>query len=622
MKEKFKADGNPTAFRRPTIFFRSSLYLKEGRENILKSMREQKNRQLRRRLAGDVDIKLEHDFNVQFEKLYDMKKKVTSKLLYDSRKVEQLTLNLNLAQEKISGMLKVFDAFEKRLTNLEPASGSLYLEAHTMSTTIRNLEEADRAFAKLLSHFSVYNETKDILKDPHRFTNDSELFLKSLEKALNSRRYFEDHPLKSAEESLSLLNSLCAAGLLGVQRAFKTLCKSSSFSVNLPPPEAGLEAELESLSTLRIPESVAEELHQMSEFLHEKANDTEHCTVYEKSRSDALVYTLLTISRGGSEHSSASADKAKKDDKAKKKSIIFFEFESSKLYEKGSHPFVMLISIFSHMIVQEHDQWLRIMGPRKGSFEGALSQALEVFVNTGEFLVRMANGDMERKEFFLFLPLLDVVSQLKSPSFDFIKERVKQSYNQIDRLIETYTTTCLRYLHEYFAEVKKGTHKPVSDGTVHSLTVKVLSFIPRLLEYKSALESFVHRFNRVTDESENKLSELVEVLVNELRSQLFLLADYCSQKAGDDAINHIFLINNFNYIQKAIVTGGIREQLGSKTLLQDFYDLLQQDILKRFDFYKETYLVLLTSSPKQNLLNIKKIRLRRATRVSIQSLKL
>eukprot|EP00123_Amoebidium_parasiticum_P017003 comp23674_c0_seq2/m.40525 comp23674_c0_seq2/g.40525 ORF comp23674_c0_seq2/g.40525 comp23674_c0_seq2/m.40525 type:complete len:405 (-) comp23674_c0_seq2:309-1523(-) len=243
--------------------------------------------------------------------------------------------------------------------------------------------------------------------------------------------------------------------------------------------------------------------------------------------------------------------------------IIVLRATTNKLYEKGTHPYLVVIRVFCRLLMQERDRVDRIlpMAVAAGVYEDTIAKSVDLFVRTGDHIVRTTQKAMEKKEFAHTFDLFDVLEHLNGHEFDpVLKGAGKMGGPRLLDLNTNFMLTCSQILQDIEGDMKKNTSKVSADGTVHEITSNTLSLFSRLYEYCDTCEQVLKATEPRTDRDDrtSRFGEYINRVVMTLQQALQNKA----QAYSDKVLQTIFLLNNDYFILKTMKAADYYPMLG------------------------------------------------------------
>ncbi|KAK3772011.1 hypothetical protein RRG08_008250 [Elysia crispata] len=552
--------------------------------------------------------------------IIELKHDIDKKLEKEEANLAVLRQCLKKYDTNTTGMINILNSFEERLQNLEKTIVPVYNETENLRRRQENIEKTSHTLDNVLSFYHTAKDVEATIKEGPA-VSDLETYMSYVEKVLKAKKYFETHSPNSKE--LKEIERIFEEGKDALQHEFRSLLNRHGRPVppiviidllhsdeELPPIGTDTDLALEQL-----PEKVTQDLVIISKWLTEYGRSTDFIRIYNAARSTVLSRSLVGLkehlksSSGssfsgsclsfGGQNSPAGVGKFRGSKEApgrqSMKKFVNFTKKASSLLQleqgkpghrrQGSYPDAAKEDASSRetkMYISELSALLRLMQSeahlmkgiipekhQRTSFDNIIQQALDSIVNEGELLAGTARKSVARHEFTDVLSIFPIVQHLRAvkPEFDLILEGCQAPTRaKLTSLLSTLDSTGAKALEEFTESIRhdKSTNMP-RDGTVHELANHTMIYLEQLLKYVEAAgamllmhgEKPTPSASNTPDCCRNKAADYITKVLSALGLNLSNKAETYS----DPALRPVFMLNNFNYIIKALTRSGLLDIL-------------------------------------------------------------
>eukprot|EP00124_Ichthyophonus_hoferi_P002000 Ihof_evm4s122 gene=Ihof_evmTU4s122 len=532
------------------------------------------------------------------EKLSQHKLEVQSQLLKDEQKVRALKESLSTAHSRTLAMVDIFNSFDNRLVHLESEIVPFHQNTTHLTIMHENIDKTCTVFQHMISQFAVYDDVNGLISDAGG-VQDIPTYLSNMRKAEGARKYLEECKLTCGQHILDALIALLATGETILQNEFKKILQQNSSVCCFAGLTEGVDIPLQpQFDMLHFSPEIIERLSLIGDYLTNSIKNNRYSRHYVVLRSDYLVRSLRTLSVEGGLESLVTTNNAKASVRYKPttggtcgavdmdgNAIIVMNTATSKVYEKGTHPYLVVLTVFARLLMDERDRVERIIPAsiNNAVYEETIAKCVEVFVRTGDFIVRNTQKVIERREFLHTFHLFDILQRLNSSDFDPILQVAGKNCGiRLLDLNTNFMITCSQILQDISMDIKKNTSKVSLDGTVHEITSNTLNLFGRLYEYCGTCEQVLRATDAKNDDDRpmNKIGEYFAHVAMALQQVL-------ANKAlayGDKMLQSIFLLNNNYYILKVMKNSPYYPLMGPA-----FEKAFQNVFQTQLDVYKLTW---------------------------------
>ncbi|XP_028805156.1 exocyst complex component EXO70A1 [Neltuma alba] len=491
-----------------------------------------------------------------------------------SEKAAMMKESLQKSQTITDKVVTILGSFDHRLSALETAMRPTQIRTHSIRKAHENIDRTLKAAEVILAHFDQYRqaETK-ILKGPHE---NLENYLEAIERLRSNIQFFGSKKgFKSSDGVVNHANTLLAKAISKLEDEFKQLLSSYSKPVeperlfdclpnsmrpsSLSPGREGdsngknpssnnpsdpLNNDTESVvytPPALIPPRILPLLHDLALQMVQAGNQQQLLKIYRETRSTVLEESLHKLG----------VEKLSKDDVQK----LQWEILEAKI---GNWIHFMRIAVK-----------LLFAGERKVCdqiFEGFDSLSDQCFAEVTTSSVSMllsfgeaiARSKRSPEKLFVLLDMYEIMQELNSEIHTLFKgkactEMKEAALGLTKRLAQTAQDTFGDFEE---AVEKDATKTAVSDGTVHPLTSYVINYVKFLFDYRSTLKQLFQEFEGgdATSQLGSVTMRIMQALQNNLEAK--------SKQYRDQALTHLFLMNNIHYIVRSVRRSEAKDLLG------------------------------------------------------------
>ncbi|GFR90341.1 exocyst complex component 7 [Elysia marginata] len=493
--------------------------------------------------------------------IIELKHDIDKKLEKEEANLAALRQCLGKYDTNTTGMINILNSFEERLQNLEKTIVPVYNETENLRRRQENIEKTSHTLDNVLSFYHTAKDVEATIKEGPAVSG-LETYMSYVEKVLKAKKYFENHSPNSKE--LKEIERIFEEGKDALQHEFRALLNRHG----RPVPAIVILDLLNS--------------------------DEEHL-----KSSSGSSFSGSNLSFGGQNSPAGPVGKFRGSKEApgrqSMKKFVNFTKKASSLLQleqgkpghrrQGSYPDAtkedgpdletdMYISELSALLrlMQSEAHLMKGIIPEKHqrtAFDNIIQQALDSIVNEGELLAGTARKNVARHEFTAVLSIFPTVQHLRAvkPEFDLILEGCQAPTRaKLTSLLSTLDSTGAKALEEFTESIRhdKSTNMP-RDGTVHELANHTMIYLEQLMEYVEAAgamllmhgEKATPSANITPDYCRNKAADYITRVLSALGLNLSNKAETYS----DPALRPVFMLNNFNYIIKALTRSGLLDIL-------------------------------------------------------------
>eukprot|EP01083_Nonionella_stella_P016924 47262_1 len=478
-------------------------------------------------------------------------KEEEKKLLYFSQ-------NLANCDRLTENMMGLLDNFEVRLDNLEKAMLPIHENTQLLSLSQRNIDKTIKEVDLVLQYQMLAGETDKGIQSIHR---DYVAYIERLERVKQASRFFQaNRKFKHSEKMVKKLNDLTKSSTVNLESYFKRIVKDYTKPLNLDQTAWPLPDDFE-----LIPSGTLFQFGRVASCLeHARAHDSggllaEYAVAYADERARTMSLSLRTLF----------------DREEKQRSEL--DEKSLSAYKKGSHPFNFRAQFFTKLAEIEHEMIIKLtemsgmMEDEQGRiFNRIATEPLDIMLSLGQDVL---NEKRDRKKVLILLDILGNWRALLPKFQNLFSEDIDEGKN-MKRILHFETQLKDAARSEIEEKVQSILDHPAKDirkdGGYHTITVATMGFLKHLSEYADILEFVIpasdkdrfgqtgHKFRKPSDfstddraEEQQQISaigQLVSDFLEVLEKNLTAKTKYFK----NDALVHIFLLNNFNYVSKHV----------------------------------------------------------------------
>ncbi|KAL8579445.1 hypothetical protein ACOMHN_026810 [Nucella lapillus] len=567
------------------------------------------------------------------DEIAELKYDIDKKLQKEANNLAMLKDCLSRSSTNTQNMLGILTSFESRLQHLESTIVPVYNETENLRRRQENIEKTMHTLDTVLSYYHAAKDVEAIVKEGPAAC-DLDTYLAYMEKVLKAQKYFEAYNAGSKE--LAGIKHIFVDGTQALQHEFRSLLHRHGHPVppvvivdmlssedDMPPVSVDTDLSIEHL-----PEKVVGDLVKISQWLVQQAQSHTHLKSYGQGRAAMLSKSLqglkdhLRSSSGTSSQLSFISQnspsmggkfRGSKDAPTRKSMMRLVnnitKKASSALNKSGFEPGHRRqgsaandsireepSDVETDLYINELSALLRLMQsemhlmkgivPQKHErtvFDTIIQQALDAVVTEGERIAGTARKNMQRHEYSAVLSIFPIVRHLRSikPEFDLILEGCQAPTRaKLASLLSTLDSTGAKALEEFTDSIRNDPDKASNmprDGTVHELTNHTIIFLTQLQDYAETAGAMLLMHGEQAAPSAMITAETCKMKVADFMtrvlSALGLNLSNKSDTYSDQALRPIFMLNNFNYILKAL----------KRTALLELLLMWNKDVTKYYD---------------------------------------
>lgn len=241
-------------------------------------------------------------------------------------------------------------------------------------------------------------------------------------------------------------------------------------------------------------------------------------------------------------------------------------------------------------LIQSERELMKSIIPEQSqstTFDTLIQAAMENFIAEGESIINILKRHFGKHNYSAIqqvFPILKAFNAIQPDFYVTLQETFHSTQRQFPTLIHALESVSAKALDDFADGIKHGPDKHSnmpSDGTVHELTRNTLIFMEQLLPYTETVGSMLvtmqedqsgNFFTRETELFVKFVSEYIQRVLGALGLNLELKARVYEAPT----LSSLFLLNNYNYIVKALQRSGLLTLLqeGGITGVEDQYQQL------------------------------------------------
>lgn len=501
-------------------------------------------------------------------------------------KTDQITRN----------MLDILSKFEVRIHKLEDTIVPVHRETDDLQRRQANIDKCLSALDHVISYHHVSASVEHVIRDSP--TGQLDAYIKNLERVLDAIEFFNQNNPNSLE--LPNLTSLRDYGRDSLGKEFRLMLNRHSKPVPVEMILALIESETETskenVKLEHLSEKVLEDLCTITHWLNGPGKDdsTEFMSVYAQIRSNSLVRSLqgLKDSFGGKVKSTPGGintptrkgtakrreglrrvpSKSEHHGHSRRTSAIPSEVGTSKEEEEefdGANYIAFCKSLLR--LIQSERELMKSIIPEQSQstiFDKLIQAAMEDFISEGEAIINILKRHFNKHNYSAIqqvFPILKAFIAIQPDFYVTLQETFHRTQKQFPTLIHAMESVSAKALDDFADGIKHGPDKHSnmpSDGTVHELTRNTLLFMEQLLPYTDTVGSMLvtmqedqtgNFFTRDTELFIKVVSGYIQRVLGALGLNLELKARVYEAPT----LSSLFLLNNYNYIVKALQRSGL-----------------------------------------------------------------
>ncbi|XP_020611078.1 exocyst complex component 7-like [Orbicella faveolata] len=528
------------------------------------------------------------------------KRHLEDKLAQEKNILAFLKESLEKTDQITGNMLDILSKFEVRIHKLEDTIVPVHRETDDLQRRQANIDKSLAALDHVISYHHVYASVEHVIRDAPSGQLDA--YIKNLERVLDAIDFFNQNNPNCLE--LSNLSSLRDYGRDSLGKEFRLLLNRHSKPVPVEMILALIETQQdtpkENVKLEHLSERVLEDLCTITHWLNGPGKDdsTEFMSVYAQIRSNSLLRSLqgLKDSFGGKVKSTQGGvntptrrgtkkrelrrvpSKSEHHGYSRRTSAIPTDVGAAKEEEEeidGANYIVFCKSLLK--LIQSERELMKSIIPEQSQntiFDMLIQAAMDDFISEGESIINILKRHFNKHNYSAIqqvFPILKAFNAIQPDFYVTLQETFHRTRGQFPILINAMELTSAKALDDFADGIKHGPDKHSnmpSDGTVHELTRNTLIFMEQLLPYTETVGSMLvtmqeeqsgNFFTRETELFTKVVAEYVQRVLGalglnlELKARVYEAPTLCS----------LFLLNNYNYIVKAL------QRLGLLALLQE-----------------------------------------------------
>ncbi|CAN1297935.1 Exocyst complex component EXO70A1 [Linum perenne] len=478
-------------------------------------------------------------------------------------KMKEALLKSQTISDKVVSILGSFDS---RLSVLESAMRPTQIRTHAIRKAHENIDKTLKAAEVILAEFDISREAEaKILRGPHE---DLESYLEAIEQLRKHIRFFSSNKgFKTGDAVLNNANSLLATAISKLEDEFKQLLAAYSKPVEpdrlfecLPEsmrPSAGSPANLPSSHghsehsnaeaagfkpLVLIPPRTVPLLHDLAIHMVQAGHQQQLLKIYRDTRSSVLEESLRKLG----------VERLSKEDIQK----MQWEVLEAKI---GNWIHFMRIAVKVLFAGERRlcDQIFEgFESLRDQCFAECTGSNVSMLLSFGEAITKSKRSP---EKLFVLLDMYEIMRELHSEIEAVFSGKVcaeirESTFGLSKRLAQTAQETFGDFEE---AVEKDATKTAVLDGTVHPLTSYVINYVKFLFDYQSTLNQLFQEF-KTAGETISQLATVTMRIMQALQTNL----DGKSKQYKDQALTHLFLMNNIHYMVRSVRRSEAKDLLG------------------------------------------------------------
>uniref|UniRef100_A0A8C9PV79 Exocyst complex component 7 n=1 Tax=Spermophilus dauricus TaxID=99837 RepID=A0A8C9PV79_SPEDA len=555
------------------------------------------------------------------------RREIEDKLKQEEETLSFIRDSLEKSDQLTKNMVSILSSFESRLMKLENSIIPVHKQTENLQRLQENVEKTLSCLDHVISYYHVATDTEKIIREGP--TGRLEEYLGSMAKIQKAVEYFQDNSPDSPE--LNKVKLLFERGKESLESEFRSLMTRHSKIVSpvlildLISGDDELEVQ-EDVALEHLPESVLQDVVQISRWLVEYGRNQDFMNVYYQIRSSQLDRSIKGLKEHFRKSSSSSgvpyspAIPNKRKDTPTKKPVkrpgtirkaqnLLKQYSQHGLDGKkgGSNliplegrddmldvetdAYIHCVSAFVKLAQSEYQLLTDIIPEhhQKKTFDSLIQDALDGLMIEGENIVSAARKAIIRHDFSTVLTVFPILRHLKQtkPEFDQVLQGTAASTkNKLPSLITSMETIGAKALEDFADNIKNDPDKEYNmpkDGTVHELTSNAILFLQQLLDFQEtagAMLASQETSSSATSYSSEFSKRLLSTYICKVLGNLQLNLLSKSKVYEDPALSAIFLHNNYNYILKSLEKSELIQLVAvtQKTAECSYREHIQQQI--------------------------------------------
>uniref|UniRef100_A0A8C9UQ70 Exocyst complex component 7 n=1 Tax=Spermophilus dauricus TaxID=99837 RepID=A0A8C9UQ70_SPEDA len=524
------------------------------------------------------------------------RREIEDKLKQEEETLSFIRDSLEKSDQLTKNMVSILSSFESRLMKLENSIIPVHKQTENLQRLQENVEKTLSCLDHVISYYHVATDTEKIIREGP--TGRLEEYLGSMAKIQKAVEYFQDNSPDSPE--LNKVKLLFERGKESLESEFRSLMTRHSKIVSpvlildLISGDDELEVQ-EDVALEHLPESVLQDVVQISRWLVEYGRNQDFMNVYYQIRSSQLDRSIKGLKEHFRKSSSSSgvpyspAIPNKRKDTPTKKPVK--RPGRDDMLDVETDAYIHCVSAFVKLAQSEYQLLTDIIPEhhQKKTFDSLIQDALDGLMIEGENIVSAARKAIIRHDFSTVLTVFPILRHLKQtkPEFDQVLQGTAASTkNKLPSLITSMETIGAKALEDFADNIKNDPDKEYNmpkDGTVHELTSNAILFLQQLLDFQEtagAMLASQETSSSATSYSSEFSKRLLSTYICKVLGNLQLNLLSKSKVYEDPALSAIFLHNNYNYILKSLEKSELIQLVAvtQKTAECSYREHIQQQI--------------------------------------------
>lgn len=520
------------------------------------------------------------------------KRELENKLAQEKKILSFLKDGLEKTDQITTNMLEILSKIEVRIHKLEDTIVPVHRETDDLQRRQANIDKSLAGLDHVISYHHVYANVEHVIRDAP--TGQLDTYIKNLERVLDAIEFFNQNNPSCME--LSNLTSLRDYGRDSLEKEFRQMLNRHSKAV---PAETILkmseENPQEPMKFEHLSEKVLEDLCTITHWLNGPGRDDsiDFMSVYAQIRSNALVRSLQglkdsfyikakygpggvnTPTRKGTGKRKELRRVPSKSEHGHSRRGSSMPSESGGTFKEEEEEidgenYIVFCKSLLRLIQSERELMKSIIPEQSQStiFDKLIQAAMDIFISEGEAIINILKRHFNKHNYSAIqqvFPILKAFNAIQPDFYVTLQETFHRTQGQFPTLIHSMEATSAKALDDFAEGIKHGPDKHSnmpSDGTVHELTRNTLIFMEQLLPFVETVGSMLVTLQE--DQSGNFFTRDTELFIR-------VVAEYVQRVLGALGLNlelkarvyeaptlsSLFLLNNYNYIVKALQRSGL-----------------------------------------------------------------
>lgn len=520
------------------------------------------------------------------------KRELENKLAQEKKILYFLKNGLEKTDQITTNMLEILSKIEVRIHKLEDTIVPVHRETDDLQRRQANIDKSLAGLDHVISYHHVYANVEHVIRDAPSGQLDT--YIKNLERVLDAIEFFNQNNPSCME--LSNLTSLRDYGRDSLEKEFRQMLNRHSKAV---PAETILkmseENPQEPMKFEHLSEKVLEDLCTITHWLNGPGRDDsiDFMSVYAQIRSNALVRSLQglkdsfyikakygpggvnTPTRKGTGKRKELRRVPSKSEHGHSRRGSSMPSESGGTFKEEEEEidgenYIVFCKSLLRLIQSERELMKSIIPEQSQStiFDKLIQAAMDIFISEGEAIINILKRHFNKHNYSAIqqvFPILKAFNAIQPDFYVTLQETFHRTQGQFPTLIHSMEATSAKALDDFAEGIKHGPDKHSnmpSDGTVHELTRNTLIFMEQLLPFVETVGSMLVTLQE--DQSGNFFTRDTELFIR-------VVAEYVQRVLGALGLNlelkarvyeaptlsSLFLLNNYNYIVKALQRSGL-----------------------------------------------------------------